>query len=181
MRGLLESSQSEFRQGDLVMAMIARRVLASARGCALAAALLASGPAHANAIKNLDGYWTGTGSVQLTNGQSEQVRCVVTYRVEANLSGVRQSLRCASAAYKINARAEIKIAGNAVTGQWEETNYAAKGDVTGQVLDTGFQLAIKAPTFSAAMKVASQACKQTIDIEPTGLDVAKISITLSKC
>jgi hypothetical protein len=151
-------------------------------GVAVAIALAIMNTAvQANPVKQLDGYWTGTGTVKLNNGSSEQVKCVVTYRVDPQGTAIRQSLRCASAAYKINGKADFKVAGQAVTGQWEETNYAATGEVTGRLLDQGFTLMIKAPTFSAEMKVGTAACKQTIDIEPKGLDVAKINISLSKC
>jgi hypothetical protein len=145
-----------------------------------AGVLTPSHPALAN-LKELDGYWTGTGTVKLANGQTEAVKCVVTYRVDLAQSGVRQSLRCASAAYKINARADLKIAGSAITGTWEETNYNATGAVTGKLNDSNYTLSIKAPTFTANMKLAAQRCRQAIEIEPQGLDVAGISITLSKC
>lgn len=137
--------------------------------------------ATATAIKQLDGYWTGTGTVKLANGSTEQVKCVVTYRVDPTLTTIRQNIRCASAAYKINGKADFKVAGNDVTGTWEETNYAATGDVVGRVLDTGFALKIKAPTFSANMKLGTSPCKQSIEIEPEGLDVRQISISLTKC
>jgi hypothetical protein len=42
-------------------------------------------------------------------------------------------------------------------------------------------LSIKGPTFSAAMSVEHTTCKQSIEIEPTGVDVSRIKIGLGKC
>jgi hypothetical protein len=152
--------------------------LVVAAGCALG---LATAAAQANPVSDLAGYWTGTGSVVLTNGNTEQVKCAVIYKVSPNGREVKQSLRCASPAYNINAAAELQVNSGAVSGKWEEKNYSQTGDVTGKLTDAGFSLAIKGLNFSAAMNVNGSACKQSINITPQGTDVTKITIGLGKC
>lgn len=142
---------------------------------------LVSAGAAANPISDLAGYWTGSGSVLLTNGNTEQVKCVVTYRVSTNGREVKQNLRCASPGYNINAAAELQVNGGALSGKWEEKNYSQTGDVTGKMVDSGFSLAIQGQTFSAAMNVKGSSCKQSINITPQGTDVSKITIGLGKC
>ncbi len=137
--------------------------------------------AVANPVSELAGYWTGTGAVLLTNGNTEQVKCAVIYKVSPNGREVKQSLRCASPAYNINAAAELQVNGGAVSGKWEEKNYSQTGDVTGKMTDAGFALAIKGLNFSAAMNVNGTGCKQSINITPQGTDVTKITIGLGKC
>jgi hypothetical protein len=125
------------------------------------------------------GYWTGTGEVTLANGATEQLRCVATYR---NMpQQIRQNLRCASQGYSISAIADLTVAGEAITGTWEEKTYAANGAITGRVVNGGMELSIKGPTFTAEMALGHTTCKQAIEITPTGVDVSKITIGLGKC
>ena len=90
-------------------------------------------------------------------------------------------MRCASADYKIDALAELRVKGEKVSGSWEEKTYSANGEVTGRYCGDNFVLSIKGANFSAAMNVALSDCKQTINISPKGLDVTKVTIGLAKC
>jgi hypothetical protein len=154
------------------------------RGAVAAVVLMAvlASAAQAGRVLKLEefsGYWSGVGVVTWANGSSEQLKCVATYKSAA--SDVRQNLRCASPGYSISASVDLKVAGETITGTWEEKTYSANGLITGTVTDVGFALSIKGPTFSAAMTLNHTACKQAIDIAPTGVDVTKISIGLGKC
>ena len=125
------------------------------------------------------GYWTGTGSVVLANGSKEQLKCVATYKlVERQL---RQTLRCASPGYSINATADLAISGDVVIGAWEERTYSAVGSITGRVTADGLQLSIQGATFSAVLTLVAATCRQSIQIAPQGLEVSNISIALGKC
>jgi beta-galactosidase GanA len=147
-------------------------------GGILALATMATGAA-AGPVEDLPGYWTGTGAVTMASGTTEQLKCVVTYKVSG--SSLKQNLRCANAAYTINGLADLEVRGDQVTGAWEEQTYAAKGVVTGKVVEGGFNLNIEGATFKAAMKVSGTNCKQSLAITPTGLDVTKIALNLGKC
>jgi len=145
------------------------------------AGLLANGAASAAVnLQEMAGYWTGTGKIVLTNGNSENVKCVVTYKIAG--SQLRQNVRCAGQGYSLNGTAELEIAASgAVTGSWTETTYSAKGDVSGKTTDKGFSLAITGPTFTAVMDATTSACRQSLDIVPKGLEVSRISLGLGKC
>jgi hypothetical protein len=149
----------------------------------MAAALAISASESASAALNLQdmvGYWTGTGKIVLNNGNVENVKCVVTYKVTGNQ--LKQNLRCAGQGYSLNGSADLEIAASgAVTGSWTENTYSAKGNVTGKTTDRGFSLAISGPNFTAAMDASTTACKQTLEIVPKGFDVSRISLGLGKC
>jgi hypothetical protein len=132
-------------------------------------------------IEDLSGYWSGSGSVTLNNGRTENVKCAVTYKVSDGGGQVRQSMRCASADYSINALAELQIKGGQVSGSWEEKTYSATGQVSGRYTGSTFVLSIEGANFTAAMNVSVSDCKQSISIAPKGLEVSKISIGLGKC
>lgn len=155
---------------------IARRIA----GCLVFAAVTAGSiTAGATTVSDLPGRWTGWGSVTLTSGQSEQLKCVATYFVEG--PAVRQNLRCASQSYKIDAVANLSVANGRVTGQWEERTWSVGGSVTGRATDRGFDLAINGPNFGAAMLVGGTSCKQSINIMPKGFEIQRIALNLGKC
>lgn len=99
--------------------------------------------ASAGSIDELAGYWTGTGSVTLGGGKSERVKCAVTYKVENGSSQIKQTMRCASADYSINASADLKVKGSQVSGKWEERTYSAVGQVSGRYTGNAFVLSIQ--------------------------------------
>ena len=149
----------------------------------LSAALLMGGLAWAAAaepITDIAGFWSGSGSVTLAGGNTERVKCQVFYKADNDVQ-LRQTLRCASTDYTINATADLQVKGGQVTGRWEEKTYAAKGEVTGRFSGEGFNLVIKGANFTAAMNVTLSSCKQSISITPKGLDVTRVTIGLAKC
>jgi hypothetical protein len=142
---------------------------------------MAAWPAAANPIGELAGYWTGVGSITLSGGSTERVKCAVTYKVASGGGEIRQSIRCASADYSINATADLRVKGEVVSGSWEEKTYAATGEVSGRYTGESFVLSIRGASFTAAMSVTLSACKQSISIAPKGLDVTQVAIGLVKC
>jgi hypothetical protein len=153
---------------------------ATAAALALTAAMTATA-APAGSIEEMSGYWSGNGSVVLASGNTERVKCAVTYKVNDGGTQIKQSMRCASADYNINASADLNVKGQSVTGSWEEKTYSAVGEVTGRYSGSNMTLSIKGATFTAAMNLTLSNCKQSISITPLGLDVTRISIGLQKC
>lgn len=146
---------------------------------AIATAVAAAGaPA---ALEHLPGRWSGWGAITLSSGKSEQVKCIATYFVKNDGGRVEQNLRCASASYKIDAKAELDVESDQVRGRWEERANAASGSVTGRMTGNGFSLSIRGDSFTAAMAVSTSSCKQSINIAPQGTDVRRIAIGLGKC
>jgi hypothetical protein len=159
------------------MTMLARPIAAT-----LAAALgtwSATGSVLAGPIEDLTGYWSGNGSVALSNGKTERVKCNVIYKTEGG-TRIRQTMRCASADYSINALAQLRLKGGQVSGTWEERTYSAKGDVSGRFGGNSFALSIQGASFSAAMNVTISNCRQSLSITPEGFDVTRVSISLAK-
>lgn len=147
----------------------------------LASASAVSAAADSDLLKDLPGRWSGWGAITLSSGQTEQVKCVATYFVKNEGVRLEQNLRCASASYRIDSRAELDVVSGQVRGSWEERTHAAAGSVTGRVTANGFNLSIRGATFTAAMAVATSACKQSINIAPEGTEVRRIAIGLGKC
>lgn len=163
---------------DLVGRYFGRGVLCPV--ALMAMVLMAPTVVWAQSVDNLAGRWSGWGSVQMSNGSTEQVKCVATYFVKNSGGTVDQNLRCASSSYSIDARANYIVNGSALSGSWEERKHSARGDVNGRVTSDGFRLSVKGDTFTANMIVTASSCKQSISIRPQGTNVSQISIGLRR-
>jgi hypothetical protein len=161
--------------------MSIRAIQRTAIAALMAAVAGVAQAAPAGPVGDLPGRWSGWGAVVYGNGESERVKCVATYFIEANGDAVRQNLRCASRGYDIDATASLRVSDGRVSGAWEEKRWAATGSVAGRVTDDGFNLSIKGDTFSAAMAVSTSGCKRSINITPQGFDITRISIGLGRC
>ena len=155
------------------------------RFAGFAAAIVGGGvlavAAWAEPIDELAGFWSGSGSVTLAGGNTERVKCQVFYKTAGSNAQFKQTLRCASTDYAINATADLEVKAGQVTGSWEEKTYAVKGEVTGRYTGENFNLTITGANFTAAMNMTLSACKQAINITPKGLDVTRVTIGLAKC
>ena len=158
-----------------------RRASVAAAGLALAAGLAANATAAAGPIEDLVGYWSGTGTIVLADSEKERVKCVAVYKVGQGGTAIKQTLRCATADYSINAKADLTIKDGQVAGTWEEQTYSATGQVSGRYTGSSFNLSIQGANFSAGMEVGLSSCKQSIQIRPKGLEIRRISMSLSKC
>ena len=147
----------------------------------LVAASVAAVPVSASPLTDLPGRWSGWGSVKLSNGNSEQLKCVATYFVSGGGSSLQQNLRCASTSYKIDSTASLQVNNGQVSGGWQEKIYSADGSVTGRITGNGFNLSIQGENFSAAMLVTTSMCKQSVSITPRGFEISEISMNLGKC
>jgi hypothetical protein len=157
-------------------AKISRMALAAGLPLGL---LLPVGETRADPLGELPGRWSGNGSIRMTNGATQSVKCVATYFVAG--SNVTQNLRCASPSYKLDTKATLAVRGGHVTGTSEERQYAQTGAVTGRMTSSGFNLQIGGANFTAALQLTSTACKQSLSITPKGFDISRISIGLGKC
>ena len=64
-----------------------------------AALMLSVSASHAQAVgpfAGFDGSWGGAGTVTLSNGATEHIRCKADYKVTATGMGLKQNLHCAS-------------------------------------------------------------------------------------
>jgi hypothetical protein len=146
------------------------------RAAAVSVLMLGSWAALADPIADMNGYWTGNGTIALTNGKTERVKCQVIYRVDGG-SQIRQTMRCASADYSINALADLRVKGSQVAWKLGGRTLPGRfGPLSGDELRAFHTGA----SFSAAMNVTLSACKQSLNISPQGLEVTRVSIALAK-
>jgi len=134
--------------------------------------------AQQSPFSGLAGTWSGSGTISLSDGSKERLRCKATYRTSSRLS-LQQSLRCASASYRFELVGNAEAEGGRVTGSWSETSRGVAGTLQGRVADGRITVAVDAPGFSANLSMNTTLNRQTIAIVSQG-DIRNVTVSLTK-
>jgi len=147
------------------------------------ALLLISSPVHSQSggiFAGLGGSWSGTGTIFVADGGSENIRCRATYTVGADNMTLQQNLRCASDSYKFELTTDIKSNGSNVTGYWSEATRNINGTLDGSGSNGQFNVLVTANGFAAELSLAVTGGKQTINMTSKNTDLRGRKISLSK-
>jgi hypothetical protein len=162
--------------------MLSLKTLACALGgAALAALSLGVSPSLAQGagpFAGLAGSWSGGGTVSLSSGASERIRCRATYA--GGGSALQMNLRCASSSYNFNLTSNVQANGNAISGSWTETTRNASGGITGSVSGGQIQARVSGPTFTANLAVSTRSNSQSIVIRSAGTELTGVNISLNR-
>jgi hypothetical protein len=153
--------------------------LAAVLACALFG--FAAVPADAaSPLAQLNGSWSGSGRINLTDGKSEALKCTAYYTQKDGGAEVGVALRCASASNKVELRANLVSNGSRLSGDWEERTFNASGTVTGQASPTQIKLAISGGGFSGSMAVTTTGTSQVVSVSTQGLALKGANIRLHR-
>ncbi len=141
---------------------------------------LAGGVAEAaGSFETLAGTWRGAGRVHLSNGQSEALSCKAYFTTKQAGSGLGIALACASASNKIDLRASLVQAGEAISGSWEERSFNSTGNVTGTYANERIDLSIDG-TIKATMSITLEGKSQLISISTDGQGFKSVDLELER-
>jgi hypothetical protein len=149
--------------------------------------LLCGSSAHAqtqasssNPFAGFAGSWSGSGTVALSNGTTERLRCQATYVVASASANLRQNLRCASDSYTFELRTDINAEGGRVGGVWAETTRNMQGTISGRVSAGRIDAVAEGPGFSAGIAMAPQGARQAVSIRSQGTELSQVSVTMTR-
>jgi hypothetical protein len=157
-----------------------RRAVAALAVCALAAgSVYAQGAAP---FARLAGQWSGSGTIDLADGQHEPIKCKAAYDVLQERSNLQLNIRCASESYSFDLRASATYASGAVTGTWSEATRNAAGTISGNADDNKVQVTATGPAFTASLTLVTRGDKQSVAIKSQDAkgEVKGASITLQR-
>lgn len=138
-------------------------------------------PGSSGPFFGLSGNWSGTGTISLTNGSTERIRCKAAYTVDAAGKAIRQTLRCASDSYRLDISSTVVSEGGSLSGSWTEATRGVSGHVSGRASAAEIVANVAGDGFTARLDVRTQGNKQSVTIRPEGgTDVAAVSIALRK-
>ena len=129
----------------------------------------------------LSGAWSGTGTIAVSNGSKERIRCRAEYSTPPSGQALHQVLKCASDSYKFDVNSNLVAGeGGSLSGQWTETTRQVTGAVTGKVTPGEISTSVAGPAFSATLSVSTHGSKQAVSIRPSGgteIELIQIEMT----
>ena len=163
------------------MSTISAKTISTAlKTAGVAAVLLLSATASqaqsAGPFAGFDGAWNGNGTVLLSNGTSEQIRCRATYKVEGG-TALKQTLRCASDSYRFELSSDVKSQGDQVSGSWSEASRRIFGNLQGSVDAGQIDVFVEAAGFAANLTLTTRGNKQLVSITSKG-DIRDVTINM---
>ncbi len=133
-------------------------------------------------FSQLAGSWSGSGTIDLSHGKHEAIKCRASYDVLDEQNKLQLNIHCASDSYNFDLRGSATYNAGAITGNWSESTRNAAGTLSGKVEGAGFQVLAKGPTFTANMNLATHGDKQSVTIksQDAQADVQGATITLQR-
>src|ERR1041384_6159729 len=146
---------------------------------ALMSAVTASHAQAGGPFAGFDGNWSGTGTVALSNGTTENIRCKADYKVNANGLGLKQNLHCASDSYKFDLSSDVTSQGDRISGNWSEKSRNIFGNLQGTAGGGQIEVFVEAAGFAANLTLTTRGNKQTVQISSKG-EIRGVNITMTR-
>ncbi len=140
-------------------------------GAILLLVLSSYGGGHAQAagpFERLAGEWTGGGSIELSNGTHEALKCKAKYTV--NGDSLQLYIKCASDSYNFELRSTANVAAGAVTGSWSESPHGAFGSISGTAVGENIRVKAEAGSFTANLSLVTHTNTQAVTIKTASPD-----------
>lgn len=128
----------------------------------------------------LQGSWSGTGTIALSSGAKERIRCRANNRVGPSSAELRLELDCDSDSYKFKLQSQITYSDGAISGNWFESTRAAGGSIDGRVAGNLFKVRAEGQTFAALLSITTRGDRQSISIQSPGSEMSDVAITLTR-
>jgi hypothetical protein len=157
-----------------------RRSFGAAAVTAVLWAVSAPVQAYAGPFSGLEGSWSGNGTIVISGGGKESIRCRATYNVEAAGNALQQRLRCASDSYRFDLSSDVRAQGSTLSGVWNESSRGINGTVEGRARAGEFEALVSANGFAASLHVQTKGNRQIISIDSKNTDLQGVNITLSR-
>ena len=147
----------------------------------LAAFMFGASFAHAqNAtpFSKLHGSWSGGGSIILSDGTKERIRCRAVYSA-ADVSLLLE-LRCASDSYNFELQSNLNYESGSIVGDWTESSRGISGTISGGASGDRIQVVAASPMFTATLNLTTQGDRQSIRMQSPGSEISEISVYLNR-
>jgi hypothetical protein len=158
--------------------LVRQAIMAAGVGAALVLSVSA-GPAEAQSapFAGFDGSWSGNGTVSLSDGSTERIRCRAAYKVDGGGMGLQQTLHCASDSYKFDLSSNVRSEGGRIIGTWSEASRNINGNLQGTAGGGQIDVFVEANGFAASINLTTRGNRQSVSISSKG-EIRGVSINM---
>jgi hypothetical protein len=140
---------------------------------------VSAGNAQSGPFAGFDGAWSGNGTVTLSDGSTERIRCKADYKVSGNGLGLKQNLHCASDSYRFDLSSDVTSYGDRISGNWSEASRNVFGSLQGTAGGGQIEVFVEANAFAANLTLRTNGNRQTVMITSKG-EIKGVNITMVK-
>ena len=162
-----------------VSGLLGQAVKVAAVGAALLLSMSAGHAQSSSPFAGFDGAWSGTGTVSLSDGTNERIRCKADYKVNGTGLSLKQNLHCASDSYKFDLSSDVTSQGNRISGNWSEASRNIFGNLQGTAGGGQIDVFVEAAGFAASLTLRTSGNRQTVQISSKG-EIRGVNITMVK-
>ena len=159
--------------------LLGQAVGAAGVGAALLLSVSAGQAQSGGPFAGFDGSWSGSGTVALSDGTTEHIRCKADYKVNATGMGLKQNLHCASDSYKFDLSSDVTSQGDRIFGNWSEKSRNIFGNLQGTAGAGQIDVFVEASGFAANLNLRTNGTKQVVQIDSKG-EIRGVTITMTK-
>jgi hypothetical protein len=138
---------------------------------------VSAGHAQSGPFTGFNGAWSGNGTVALSDGTTERIRCKADYKVDDTGLGLKQNLHCASDSYKFDLSSDVTSHGDRISGSWSEASRNIFGNLQGTAGGGQIEVFVEASGFAANLTLRTNGNRQTVQISSKG-EIKGVSITM---
>ena len=140
---------------------------------------VSAGHAQSGPFVGFDGAWSGNGTVSLSDGTTERLRCKADYKVNGSGLALKQNLHCASDSYKFDLSSDVTSNGDRISGNWSEASRNIFGNLQGTAGGGRIDVFVEASGFAANLTLTTTGNRQTVQISSKG-EIRGVNITMVK-
>ena len=133
--------------------------------------------AQSGPFAGFSGAWSGNGTVALSDGTTERIRCKADYKVDGSGLGLKQTLRCASDSYKFDLTSDVTSHGDRISGNWSEASRNVNGNLQGTAGGGRIDVFVEAAGFAANLTLTTTGNRQSVQISSKG-EIRGVNITM---
>ena len=133
--------------------------------------------AEAGPFAGFAGSWIGGGTVAMSDGSSERLRCKANYAVDEGGRSVQQTLRCASDSYRFDISSAVTSEGGNISGSWSESSRNVNGNLAGRAGAGRLTAQVQAAGFVANLQMTTRGNRQSVSISSPG-EFRNVSVNL---
>ena len=133
--------------------------------------------AQSGPFAGFSGAWSGNGTVALSDGTTERIRCKASYKVTG--ANLKQTLQCASDSYKFDLSSDVTSQGDRISGNWSEASRNVNGFLQGTAGGGRIEVFVEAAGFAANLTLQTNGNKQSVQISSKG-EIRGVNITMVK-
>jgi hypothetical protein len=126
------------------------------------------------------GSWSGGGTLSLSSGTRERLRCRAHHAVGRGGSSLSLSIRCASDSYRFDLSSNVVNRRGRIYGRWRESSNGVSGTVAGRAAGGRIRAVARSDMFTAGLAITTNGSRQSVTITPRATFIRGVYIALRR-